>query len=153
MKKLTKIIAVGLVIVNLNGCAALGAIGSLAGGLFGGGGSGNSTNSGIASGMTLNTQVGDNAAKKTSVDADKIAKSKVAGNDQENYTASNGGNVVINKTSFWDTIGFMCFGFVVCLLIMWHLPQPKYVGRLKAKLNAKKEAVDDAESTDHQDQV
>ena len=44
MKKLTKIIAFGLVIVNLNGCAALGAAGSLASGLFGSGsGSGNTS--------------------------------------------------------------------------------------------------------------
>jgi hypothetical protein len=37
---------------------------------------------------------------------------------------------------------------------MWHLPQPKYVERLKDRLKTKKEIVDkNVESTDHQDQV
>jgi len=131
--RVIKLVAVGGLLVSLSGCAALGAIGSLASGLVDGGGSGNSTNSGIASGMTLNTAVGDNAAKKASVTADDISGgSKVAGSDQENYTS--GRDVIINKTSFWDIIGFMCFGFVLCMLIMWHLPQPKYIGRLKGKI-------------------
>lgn len=130
--KTIKTIAVGGLLVSLSGCAALGAIGSLASGLVGGGGSGNSTNSGIASGMTVNTHVGDNAAKKTSVTADKIEGSKVAGSDQENYTS--GRDVIINKNSFWDVIGFGCMGFLLCMLIMWHLPQPKYVSKLKGKI-------------------
>ncbi len=135
--KIGKIVLMTGVIVSLNGCAVLGAIGSLASNLIGSGGSGNSTNSGIASGMTLNTHVGDNAAKKASVTADNIdGGSKVAGSDQENYTS--GRDVVINKNSFWDVIGFGCVGFVLCLLIMWHLPQPKYVGRLKDKVKSYK---------------
>lgn len=123
-------------ILSLSSCAWLGAVSGLVSGL------GATNNSGSQESLSLDTELsnqqGDNnyTGQGGKVKTDKIQQSKVAGNNQNNYSAS---SLTVNHDSFWKTLWAFIIGFILCAVAMFlfglYLPQPKHTQKLKSMLH------------------
>lgn len=130
--KHSKVVVISTLMLSLQGCAMLGAVASAASSMFGGSGTGNSS---VGVNTTLKTQVGDGSsgvgAESNKANVDKMGDgSSVAGKDSYKIE---GGNVIINQSSWKDLIIIAIMAFVVVAVVFLHVPQPKYMLKLKKK--------------------
>ena len=129
MKKLIRNIVVGTLVVQLSGCAALGALGSVASGIFGSTTGDSSTHVNT----TLDTQVGDRGGlgggdiSKLGIGGD-VKGGEVTGKDK--YQAQ---TITINQNSWRDMLIIFALMIVVVAVVFLHVPQPKWLVNRKIR--------------------